>query len=322
MILSAGDSIMAINIISSQAVFCLAADKKYLIPAPARVRAEGRESGDVRRSGHGPDPGLKGCTGGAIMSGWTAAALIIFLAAWAVVSAVRNMAAMNQVFEAVMEEIRVCYPVAPVDPGRYSLIRVRGIMKFHVQQYRIEGVGNLSAMKVNVGLMQMLSVIVTPLEKDVPLTSLDYIYLLGRRKTYLEYFDLSAGHKEPTVLCRQKMAALSKDFGDLRDHEIKPSWQDSLLLGFLHKQGVAADDARLFDMQKEGLEAMLELCAEAPALTGGQSAARRQDVAAYYNSLLSRGGAAADVFRASLGEETTRDLFARVLFGTEAGSNP
>jgi hypothetical protein len=46
--------------------------------------------------------------------------------------------------------------------------------------------------------------------------------------------------------------------------------------------------------------------------------AAKQAKASYYvNGLLSRGGPSTDVFKKSLGEETTAKLFETVLFGTK-----
>lgn len=45
-------------------------------------------------------------------------------------------------------------------------------------------------MRVNMGVMQMATVVITPREKNLPLLSADYMYILSNRKSYLEFYDV------------------------------------------------------------------------------------------------------------------------------------
>lgn len=45
-------------------------------------------------------------------------------------------------------------------------------------------------MKLNMGVMQMATFVLTPDEKDIPVLSADYMFMLPIRKTYLEIYDL------------------------------------------------------------------------------------------------------------------------------------
>lgn len=37
------------------------------------------------------------------------------------------------------------------------------------------------------GIMQMATAVITPRDKNMPLLSADYMYILGKRKAYLEF---------------------------------------------------------------------------------------------------------------------------------------
>ena len=114
--------------------------------------------------------------------------LAVILALIAVVSIVvaviasGNVKAMDACVDAVLQELRSNHTVTAVDAGEYEELTIYGIMKFDVQQYDIEDVGNLSVMKVNMGVMQMATVVITPQDKNLPLLSADFMYILGNRK--------------------------------------------------------------------------------------------------------------------------------------------
>jgi len=102
----------------------------------------------------------------------------------------KNTKAMNRCVDAVLAELKENYTLSPCDTGAYKEMRIMGPAKFHVEQYKVEELGNLSIMRVNMGVMQMATVVITPKEKNMPLLSADYMYILSNRKSYLEFYDV------------------------------------------------------------------------------------------------------------------------------------
>ena len=94
----------------------------------------------------------------------------------------RNRNSSRENIESGLKELESAYTLTPLDAGDFSTIRLNALMKFDVQQYRIEDLGNLSIMVLDSGVMQMLSFVITPLRKNMPLLSLDYVYLFGTQK--------------------------------------------------------------------------------------------------------------------------------------------
>ena len=74
----------------------------------------------------------------------------------------KNVPAMNSCVDSVLETLGKSYTVTPVDVGDYKQMKVYGIMKFDVEQYHIEELGNLSVMRLNMGIMQMSTIVITP----------------------------------------------------------------------------------------------------------------------------------------------------------------
>ena len=55
----------------------------------------------------------------------------------------QNVKAMNHCVSAVLEELEKDHTVTQLDPGAYEELTMYGLMKFRVEQYRVEGLGNL-----------------------------------------------------------------------------------------------------------------------------------------------------------------------------------
>ena len=123
--------------------------------------------------------------------------IIGFLAGFTTVNASKNMKVMNRTLDSGMKTMSEYASFTPVDPGEYRQIKMYGVMKFDVSQYDIEDTGNLSVMKVNMGFMQMVSFIITPYKKNMPLLSMDFMYIMGKRKAYAEFYDLVADKTTP-----------------------------------------------------------------------------------------------------------------------------
>ena len=105
-------------------------------------------------------------------------------------NASKNMEVMNRTLDSGMKTLSEHAEVTPVDAGEFSQIKMYGLMKFDVSQYDVKDIGNLSVMTVNMGFMQMVSYVITPYDKNMPLMSMDFMYILGNRKSYVEFYDL------------------------------------------------------------------------------------------------------------------------------------
>ena len=82
---------------------------------------------------------------------------------------------MNITQDEVIRIISGFTQLTPVDAGEFSQIDIQGMMKFNTSQYDINGLGNLSVMTSGMASMQMISFVVTPFEKNMPLMSADFI---------------------------------------------------------------------------------------------------------------------------------------------------
>ena len=246
----------------------------------------------------------------------------IFLAVISVVCSIvgiiarKNVKAMNHCVDSVLEELQKNYTVTPRDVGEYKEMKIYGIMKFHVEQYDIEELGNLSIMRVNMGVMQMATVVITPKDKNMPLLSADYMYILSNRKSYLEFYDVV---KEKDETYNQLLNALSNvqsNYEQLENIEVSPAWYEHLLTVTSYKGGSFSEDEALEGMLIDSLAVYLEHAKQLPLLSKEEKEEKLVITMEYTDGLIEKGGISTDVFKKELGEEETKKFFDNIFFGT------
>ena len=242
--------------------------------------------------------------------------LIAAFAAFVAVIASKNIKSMNKAVDDAMAVISERYTVTEEDPGEYGKMTINGIMKFDVKQYDVEGVGNLSVMTMNAGMMQMISLILNPQEKNMPLVSADFMYIITTRKAYYELYDLVDTKDEKYEAILDAFRNISGPYDSLEDTSSTPAWFDNLRNATMYKIGKPADDEALSEMLCDGLEAVLDASADLPQLTEEEQKTKNEITKQYTDGLISNGGISTDMFKSSLGEDVTRDFFSKVLFGT------
>jgi hypothetical protein len=246
-------------------------------------------------------------------------ALIIgAIAGFTAFNASRNMKVMNRTIDSGMSTLREYAEVTPVDAGEFSQIRMYGLMKFNVSQYDVNGVGNLSVMTVNMGFMQMVSYVITPYEKNMPLLSMDFMYIMGKRKAYVEFYDLvpdksTAEYSE--VL--DSLKEFENKYSSFEDITTDPAWYDDLMTVALHKAGKRADDEKIEEMFCDAISCYMEKANELNELSDEEKAVKLEITQKYSDDLVEKGGVSTNVFKKQLGEEKTKEFFDKVFFGTE-----
>lgn len=254
---------------------------------------------------------------------WPKVLLVIFivicmLVGFISVNASKNMKVMDRTVDSGMNTLSAYAKLTPVDTGEYKRIKMYGVMKFDVSQYDIEDIGNLSVMTVNMGFMQMVSYVITPYKKNMPMLSMDFMYILGKRKAYVEFYDLVA---DPTsseyIAVLDKIKAFESKYSDMEDVKVDTAWYDSYLTVVLHKAGKRADDDRIEELFNDAIRCYMEAAGELDTLSDGEKAEKLEITQKYCDNLVEKGGISTNVFKKALGEEKTKDFFNKVFFGTE-----
>ncbi len=244
-------------------------------------------------------------------------AAIILIAVIAISSiADKNVKAMNDTVDGVLAELNEHYTVTPIDVGDYKELKIYGIMKFDVEQYHIEELGNLSVMRMNMGLMQMATVVITPQDKNMPLLSADYMYILSNRKAYLEFYDVVAEKDDDYNALLASLTEVQKKYEHLENIETSEAWYAHLLTVTSYKGGSFDADADLKGMLVDSLDVYLSHAKQLPLLTEAEKAEKLAITVEYTDGLIEKGGISTDVFKKELGPEETKKFFDNIFFGT------
>jgi hypothetical protein len=239
---------------------------------------------------------------------------IVIFVAW---NASKNNKVMQETIDKGLAAVQEYYTVTPCDAGEYTDITMYGVMKFHTEQYEVENLGNLSVMTTDMGMMQMVSFMITPFEKNVPLCTLDFMYILGNRKSYVEFYDLVSDPKsEEYTAVLDTLREMQGRYADITELEPTENWYDNYLSVVMHKQLTSKAEQRNQDMFCDALRTYLEASASLEISSDEDAAAQLAITESYSNGLIEKGGVSTDVFKKALGEETTRDFFDHVFFGT------
>lgn len=244
-------------------------------------------------------------------------AAIILLIVVAVSSiANTNVRAMNSTVDAVLAALNENYTVTPVDVGDYEEMKIYDIMKFDVEQYDIEELGNLSIMRMNMGVMQMATVVITPQDKNLPLLSADYMYILSNRKAYLEFYDVVKEKDEAYNQLLDALAQVQSSYDYLEDIEASEAWYADLLTVTSYKGGKSDVDKDLEHMLVDSMNTYMAYAKELPLLSDEARAEKLAITVEYTDGLIEKGGISTDVFKKELGDEETKHFFDNIFFGT------
>ena len=197
---------------------------------------------------------------------------------------------------AVMKER---FALKDVTPEKY---RIMGslMMRFHLEQYQVEGLGNLCVLKTRamLGLMNLTTVVLTPSSgKNVPFLLIDTMDMGKKHLCYVKYYDCTAAGADKDLLL-----AASAPYTDVPDYAEKPAWYvQERMEGSLIKTG---DRARLDRMATDALKAYARQAAAAPV-----KAENWEGLKAFQRRMIEEGNPSTAALTKTLGKEGAEAFF-------------
>ena len=192
----------------------------------------------------------------------------------------------------------------------------RSGLNFAVHSYEIENVGHLCAMTLKAfwGLMTMETIVISPMEKDVPLFNIDRVSAFGKDTLMVEMYDTQL---EPLA------AEYEAEFQELLDRdsaisdvESEPHWYDSIRYPFSYAKAGKGLSEPFGRAQQDYLAAYLRLLSEAPACDREAKLAKNRE---YAETLVANKGPAVDTMRNHFGDETMRRVVLQHMYGVAGG---
>ena len=258
--------------------------------------------------------GMKKIIGGAVIAGSAA-----ILASRCIYHAKVNTEHMYDSISYGLSLITRYFEIEELDAGEYADMQINPLMRFHVEHYRIKGLGNLAVMSTNMTAMQMSTFVITPYQANVPLASCDLMYIMGKRKFLIEFYDLvrdpgSEGYSDVISHLREMEKSVS-GIPDMPLRKGGDGWLDECRKVFLHKQFTLADDTEGTILFTRAMNTYLDAAAKAEPPTDEDRAAQLDNTRRYVDRLIEESGASTKVFKQAFGKEMTSDFFHRVFFG-------
>lgn len=218
----------------------------------------------------------------------------------------------GNVMQQMLDKVNQEFPLTEKSVGEFANIKAKG-MKFRIKQYEAKGLGNVSVMEAKgfFGLMQMDTLIINPLKKDLPLLSYDRVMAMGNDTLIIELYD--------TFLEKQDFSELAlwkEENKNLPEHDLGEHWYDSIKLPESVSKKGKKEHSKAFD-KFTAIYFEKYLGNEAAKKSVDDIKAKTAKAFVYVEGLLSNGGPSTDVFKKEFGEPKTAKLFRKVLFGTE-----
>ena len=199
--------------------------------------------------------------------------------------------------------LRETFSLREITPEKY---RTMGnlMMRFRLEQYEAEGLGNLCVLRTRamLGLMNLLTVVVTPSSgRNVPFLLMDTLDMGKKHLCYVEYYDCTAAGADKDLLL-----AASAPYADVADYAEKPAWYvQERMAGSLIKTG---DRARLDEMTLDALKAYAAQAAAAPV-----KAENVAGLKAFQKRMIEEGNPSTAALTRTLGREGAEEFFRTVV---------
>jgi hypothetical protein len=228
-----------------------------------------------------------------------------------------NMRAIDKQINIGMDMLNSNYNLREMDCGEFSNLQIQSI-SYNVKQYEIGGVGNLLVMESKDSpKLQMLSFVITPYYKSLPLFSNDYIYVQQKRSFLIEYYDLVKEKNSLYKSYMDKFQNIKDKYAALPDMELKECWYDSLKTVCTAKKISALQDDAILSAFTENVNLFIDMEHSSECLSENDMAIKWRITQDYTDRLVDSGGVSTNVFKNTLGADATKAFFNDVFFGVK-----
>ena len=187
-------------------------------------------------------------------------------------------------------------------------------MHFHVRSFQIEGIGHLCDLSMTgmLGMMKMDTLVIAPVNVDMPLFNMDDVKAMGNETFIVEMYDTMLEPMKDEVIeayVRRKNAD-----HDIPDYDSGSHWYDDLLMKTsYHKKGKKLTGR--FDCTADDYLGMfLKDMENAPLADAAKKLEKNRFFA---QSLLDHGGPAVDQVTKMFGRQAAEKLILKYMYGVE-----
>ena len=226
----------------------------------------------------------------------------------------RNTKLVYKSIEDIINLIKSKYSLKSIDIGEFKKLTAYGVISFNSEIYHIKDLGILSILTSNLGFMQLFTLQIVPFEKDLPLLTVDIMYMFNKRIFFIEIYDLMLDNKNAEYKSfLNQVEEVKKNFSEFENFKAKENWYSQLLSGLLSKKYTIKDEQKFVELLNKITTMFIEYSIKEKKIENLEKKVAL--VEGFGNKLVDKGGISTDMFKRLFGVDRTRKFLGNVLFG-------
>ena len=226
----------------------------------------------------------------------------------------RNTKLVYKSIEDIINLIKSKYSLKSIDIGEFKKLTAYGVISFNSEIYHIKDLGILSILTSNLGFMQLFTLQIVPFEKDLPLLTIDIMYMFNKRIFFIEIYDLMLDNKNAEYKSfLNQVEEVKKNFSEFENFKVKENWYTQLLSGLLSKKYTIKDEQKFVELLNKIITMFIEYSIKEKKIENLEKKVAL--VEGFGNKLVDKSGISTDMFKRLFGVDRTRKFLGNVLFG-------
>lgn len=226
----------------------------------------------------------------------------------------RNTKLVYKSIEDIINLIKSKYSLKSIDIGEFKKLTAYGVISFNSEIYHIKDLGILSILTSNLGFMQLFTLQIVPFEKDLPLLTVDIMYMFNKRIFFIEIYDLMLDNKNAEYKSfLNQVEEVKKNFSEFENFKVKENWYTQLLSGLLSKKYTIKDEQKFVELLNKIITMFIEYSIKEKKIENLEKKVAL--VEGFGNKLVDKSGISTDMFKRLFGVDRTRKFLGNVLFG-------
>ena len=226
----------------------------------------------------------------------------------------RNTKLVYKSIEDIINLIKSKYSLKSIDIGEFKKLTAYGVISFNSEIYHIKDLGILSILTSNLGFMQLFTLQIVPFEKDLPLLTVDIMYMFNKRIFFIEIYDLMLDNKNAEYKSfLNQVEEVKKNFSEFENFKTKENWYTQLLSGLLSKKYTIKDEQKFVELLNKIITMFIEYSIKEKKIENLEKKVAL--VEGFGNKLVDKSGISTDMFKRLFGVDRTRKFLGNVLFG-------
>ena len=226
----------------------------------------------------------------------------------------RNTKLVYKSIEDIINLIKSKYSLKSIDIGEFKKLTAYGVISFNSEIYHIKDLGILSILTSNLGFMQLFTLQIVPFEKDLPLLTVDIMYMFNKRIFFIEIYDLMLDNKNAEYKSfLNQVEEVKKNFSEFENFKVKENWYTQLLSGLLSKKYTIKDEQKFVELLNKIITMFIEYSIKEKKIENLEKKVAL--IEGFGNKLVDKSGISTDMFKRLFGVDRTRKFLGNVLFG-------